>query len=182
MSFGSQPKADTQAQDRLATVAREMWTDYQERYVPIQDELIGEVGSNEVRQKELRQANENVTSGARHTLSDRKIMTSRYATETDAQRKVAERKHSLSTASSRVAAQNMVRMNLKDRDTSTRAGLISIGRGVADNAVSGMGSLTSMESNRNSANQRLAAGRYASNMNLAGTIAGVGTVAAMAMI
>ena len=103
----------------------------------------------------------------------------RYGGLTPAQKAEAERLNKLDASKTRITARNSLRDAARDSDLNISGSLMGIGRGVAQNAAAGYGTVANIEAQNNAFNQNAALNASNTTMTNIGT--GVG-LAAMALM
>ena len=119
--------SDTYAQDTRAWLRRSEWADYQNRYLPVEQQLIDETMGTELLEQRLSAISGNVDdsfSSAGINASDTR---GRYGIQPSAQASAAhDRTMALDKSTSTANARNNTRTAIFDRNMSTTAGGASV--------------------------------------------------------
>lgn len=178
MSMNESAPIETAKQDRLAEISREQYSDYVNRFRPIEDKLITSIDNPELMQEGLSSVSKNAGTASDVMKESNAMRTGRYGGMSAEQRKAAEDKIDLSLSAAEVGGRNAVRSNIIDRDITNLTSLVDAGSGLRGLANNSFASAAQMEANRNATNSGIAASNTAGRWGLAGTAAGVGILAA----
>ena len=177
---GSAPQQDQYAANKYAKINRQLWEDYKKRYKPVETRLMGDI-QNEGQQRadNIGRTDQLTDTAFRNSEQAGLRRSSRYGGMTAEQRAAFDRKINLEHASATAGNENTVRQQTNDRLLGVEGGMINVGRGQRGRAVGGFGKAAQLEAQRNATNAGLAAQNQAGQMQLAGTVAGVGVAAAV---
>lgn len=180
MSFlgGDAPQKDEYAQKKYAQISREQWQDYQTRFVPKENRLIESINNPTLKTEEIGRARTGVDEAFDAVGSSALMRAGRYGGMGADERKVLDRKMGLERATSRVAAVNNTRQDIKDRDAQIESGMVNVGRGVKGEATGGLATVAQMENQRNNTNAMIAAQNKAGMIGTLGAVAGAATMMA----
>ena len=168
------PAGTESADQMMANITREQWADFQTTFVPIENELIAEVQSNDAINTDAGEA-VRLTGAAFDSASQvqsRALERSRRSLDPD-QKRAMERRMSLRRAAAMAGAANATRRSGRDRRLGQLADLVGMGRGISSNAMQGISDVATMENNRNQANAN------ARQQHRAGQLSGLAAGAAM---
>lgn len=154
----------------LAAVARREQKRYEQDYIPVEDKAIASLDDMSI----IEDAKRRVTNG--NSIGRSKQRAARDAArygfrQTAAQQANADVGLAINKAGGDADILNAARINQFDRNRGFRNQLINIGRGVADQAQSGLSDAASMQTQRNNANRQAKAQKKAQGMQLAATAA-----------
>ena len=181
MCSSGEPPQDYETQQQYAEMIQWMEADWQARFKPIEEEMLGEL---ENRDENTRAAADEARTAAGNQYENTIGMTERnmdmYGTTMDADQAAAmENQQAIGGSGAQVAAGNMARDASTARYDQLEQNMVGLGKGVQGTAISGMGSAAGMESNRNAQNQSLYAQSKAQKWNTVGQVA---SIAAMVMM
>lgn len=159
------------AADEAAAMSRAQYDDYNNRFVPIENEILGSIGDTE------QQARDAAAAGVR---SDQAFDVSSgvlgrnlgrlQVTPTAEVKQASDRKISLGRAIANVDAQNRTKMSAEDRDLSLAGGMIPVGRSLSMASQGNLQNVAQLEGARNNANSAADASDRAGKMQLAATV------------
>lgn len=176
------PEQDTETQEAYADMLNWMYSDWETRFQPIEQELLDEVMNRDenIRQNvETAGAEANKSYEATMGISERNM--ARYGTEMDAdQRAATDLSNDISQQGSQISAQGMARDASTARYDQLATGMMGVGSGVKTGAISGMGTAANMEAQRNNYNQNAYAQSQAQFWNTLGGAASTGAMIYMA--
>lgn len=159
----------SRAADDAAAVTRSQWQHYLTQFGPLEESLTADLNSEAL----VTQARETAArqSVAGEASLGRTIDRYGMGNAPGAMQAQLERQRVLGDAESTAQAVNTARLDQRDRNTSLGASLMQVGRGVANQGLSGMGDVSTMEANRNAHNSNLKAQQKAQQNQTAGALA-----------
>ncbi len=123
-SLGVRYDSDDYAVRTHARITRKEWQDYQDRYFPIENDLISMYDSPELRMRETQRASDQVTKAFDKVPEQQdRFLRGLNVTLTPEQQKARERSHGLSKSLADVSARNTTLNDLEDRDYQIATGL-----------------------------------------------------------
>jgi len=112
-----------QASRNQAKLARSEWDDYKTRFVPIENELIGQIGDPSVYRENVGRATDSVSDTYATGAGEFERNMSRYGVQPNAEEKAqTERQYGLSRATAMTEAANRTRASVKDREMQLMGG------------------------------------------------------------
>lgn len=162
------------ADQTMAQITREQWDDYQNTFVPLENELIAQVQSNDEIEQDATESMRltNAAFDSAQGVQDRALQST--GTQLDpTQRKALSRRMKLRRAAAVAGAANTTRRAGKDRRLGQMADIVAMGRGVSSNAMQGLSTAASNEAAIKSANANAKA------QHQAGQLSGMASGAAM---
>jgi len=173
-------KPDTYASQKRAEISREQWNDYQNTYVPYENEALAYINDPEAQAKEVSDAGTlagksfDTIQGARQRNLERMGISPRADVaknfRSDASR---------SKALAQIDAKNRMRESVEQRTTSLSEEMIGVGKGVKANTDSTLQAWTQLEGINNQMKASKAAQSAASRNQMIGTASTVIMGAAM---
>ncbi|MGB5557350.1 MAG: hypothetical protein WBN04_04980 [Paracoccaceae bacterium] len=170
---------------QTAALTRAQYEDYKTRFQPVENQVLGSImnaegglGNQAVLDDTLARTSANVNN--QYDVAEgsmRRNMGRMGINMTPEREQVAARGLDLGRTLSEVSARNNARTAVKDRDLTTAANMVGLGRGIAADANSTMGANASLEASRNATNQSLSAQNQANNFQGAASLAGLGIAA-----
>ena len=179
-SSGSPPES-YENQQKYAEMIEWMEDDWEARFKPVEEMLLGELENRDTNTREnVSAAQEAAKTSYDATLGMSERNMQMYGTELDAdQQAAADRSAEITGQGTQIAAGNLARDASTARYDQLEQNMVSLGRGVQGAAISGMGSAAGLEANRNATNQSIYAQNKANAWGAAGSVA---SMAAMAMM
>ena len=177
MSGGGGPDVDTTAQDMYAAVNREMWADYQKRFVPTENSLMEYALDSSVDDTMADKAKSVTESQYSLSTADALRDAARYGGMTGDQRAAFDSQSKISASLGSVDNMNKVREYSKDTRNQILSSMVNLGRETKSDALGGLSQSASLESSRNNTNSQLDAQNDANMMSTAGTLASLAILA-----
>ena len=154
-----------------AQVTRSQWQHFLDFYRPIEDEVLKKAMQTDFT-AEGDTAGRTAAAGVESSKGSLARSLSRAGTSLTAEEQSAVSRRQASSLTKAVGqAENTTRRGLSESRGSLLAGIVGIGRGVANTATSGLQSVADMAAQREAEHQRQKASASASNMAAAGTAA-----------
>ena len=155
-SSGSPPES-YENQQKYAEMIEWMEDDWEARFKPVEEMLLGELENRDTNTREnVSAAQEAAKTSYDATLGMSERNMQMYGTELDAdQQAAADRSAEITGQGTQIAAGNLARDASTARYDQLEQNMVSLGRGVQGAAISGMGSAAGMEANRNATNQSI---------------------------
>lgn len=173
---GSAPRQDTYAQNTYARINRDLWNDYQTRYVPRENELIGIATDRASDERNAEQAGQTASRIYEKNRQGAISEAARYGGMSPDQRGSFDRKLNQKMSLDTVDSMNKVRDYSKDRRASITGSLADLGRETRSEALSGFSSSAQREAQRNQTNRQIRA------QNRANLVSGLATAGTLAML
>lgn len=152
-------------------VTRAQWEDFQNRYIPIENEVIDKVTADI--EPEADRAGDFVRRAADNARDQRTRQLSRLGVNlTERQRVGLARRREIQNTLDTATAENTTRRSLRDRNLNALAGLIGTGKGIAGGANQGLSAAADMAAQREAQGRANKARHKQQNMQLAGLAAG----------
>lgn len=164
---------DYTAQNAYAEQARKEWSRYTDKYLPIAQNLIGEIGDHpeelDAAVNTSNQRQDQAATGAFDTLG-------MYGTQlSPIQREAMLTKLNASKALGAVTARTEQRRSINDRNEALRAALVGEGMGIRGLSTSALGAAAQAEQERNASGYQIAASKTArSQAKAQGTLGLIG--------
>ena len=177
-SSGSPPKSYV-TQKKYADMMQWLEADWQNRFKPIEDSLLGEL---ENRDENTHQQADEAKAAAAKSYDATMGMTERnmdmYGTTLDEDQAAAmANQQDIGSGGAQISAGNMARDATTARYDQLEQNMVGLGRTGQGTAISGMGSAAGMESNRSAKNQGIDAQNKASTWQTIGTVASIAAMA-----
>jgi hypothetical protein len=138
---GGGTKQDFEQSERFARISRDLWTDYQQRYVPEQKQLIATINSEESAAREaVGMATDTVNKafGAQEGALNRDLRRFGVVTPTPEYNAASHRTMDMARTGALARLNNSVRLGVKDQDMAVMTGGMSaLGRNI-NTAAGGM--------------------------------------------
>lgn len=180
MSFSSSSRPDTTASDAQARISREQFNLWKEKFAPVIDETLSWLDAPGFVQDNVSAATTVVNQAHDAAKGSTARAMERYGISMSPEEQAALDKEATITRSMDLTkTANDVRVAADARRDAVSRGMFGIGQGVANSVQSGWSSVAGMQASRNAANASNAASAASSNMQLAGTAAGLGLMAAI---
>lgn len=120
------------ASKTYAAISRAQWDDYEQRYQPIEDELVGMIGNTANLQDQLSRGDQLVDAAFGTAKQSQGLNLSMYGVASDAQTDAAHNRGlSLAHAAAKAGSQNTIRTSNYDRDLQILTGASSDVRSAA---------------------------------------------------
>lgn len=143
---------------------------YQEDYVPVEDRAIDSLRDMSIIDDAKARVGQTSTLATAKQRSAREL--SRYGLRQTRSEQASQKANlRIGQAAGDADTMNNARLNQFDRNLGFRNELINIGRGVSEQANSGLASASEMQTNRNNANDAARAAQKAQNYQMAGAVA-----------
>lgn len=181
MCMTGEPPQDYETQEQYAEMMQWMEADWEARFEPIEEQLLGEL---ENRDENTREQAEEAKVAAKKSYDATLGMSERnmdmYGTTLDEDQAAAmANQQELGSSAAQISAGNMARDATTQRYDQLEGNMAAMGQGIKGSAISGMGSAAGMEADRNTQNMKLYSDAKSSTMSTIGSIA---AIAAMVMM
>lgn len=162
--------AEQNPEKSQAAMLRADWDDFQERFKPIEDELIerSQRDGNEEADRAISLTREGHTQAEESMERD---LARTGQTVSSEQRAAIKARRGLAGATDAVNAGNQTRRHVDEQNTNLQGDLIGIGRGISGRASDGMNTAAGLAAGRGRVADRINADRRAGNMRAAGAFA-----------
>ena len=155
--------------DQLATITEDEYSDFQARFQPIENQVIGSLFDTDMYNAKANSASSDVDSAFKNTMAQRDRTLSRAGVSlNDAQRKSSDRKAAIYGSAAKAGVENKTRQGLRDRDMNTAQQVINIGRGASATAQNGLQSAAGLENQQNVAYTNAMAQHNSNEMSMVG--------------
>lgn len=154
-----------------ADITRAQWEYAKEFFQPLEDDIINKITADV--EPEADRAGANARRGFNATLSSAKRDIGRStAGMTARQREAMKRQINLGRATTTASAENLTRRGLQERNINLLAQMAGIGRGISQNATSGLSTAADAKSARDNAHAAALQQHKQSQMGLGASLAG----------
>jgi hypothetical protein len=160
-----------------AILLREQWKDYEERFKPVEEDLIRDVsgagGAAGVTTAGDRAQVETLRATARSRAQTNRQLRATGTTLSQDEREGLRRRQDMQLGLNLANTQNLARRQRDATNTQTMSDLVNIGRGVSAQAQRGLTQAGNLASARSAANEQISAGNRQQRWQNIGTVAGI---------
>lgn len=115
--FGSSADPPQEAAAMRAAIARGLWEDYKQRFVPLENRAISRIGNRALAAKEINEAGEFAGAGVDTALAMNKDQLASYGLTLSPERQAAlDRRANIAKSTATVGARNVTRRAIAERD------------------------------------------------------------------
>lgn len=175
MCGGSEPEQSTYVADKQAALIAQLEADWGARFKPIEEGLVNELMNRDsVIRRNVYESGEAAKQSYQASKDMAKRNMASYGTQMDASQKAAmERSDAIAGQGSVISARNMARDSTIGRMEQQQQGMVNLGTGIQNQAISGINQAAGMEANRNAQNSQIYAQNKNSQLGVLGSIAGL---------